>query len=173
MDTNEHVIILATNDIAELPEALVNRCEDLIFEAYSQEELHYIATLYLPFNLSVECLDYLIESSGYNPRIIKHTAGKLILVFSKHPELVNSTLEEFKYLLESVFGIKDGMDVMCTRYLEALTNVGGTASLQTISSYTHIDQSTMKYFIEPILLYKNRIRISSRGRSLTTNDDHN
>jgi Holliday junction resolvasome RuvABC ATP-dependent DNA helicase subunit len=112
-------------------------------------------------------IDYIIESGGGNPRIIRNLISRLNIVLSRHPEIVeNINLDMFKQLLHTTFGIVDGMDVMCLRVIEALKALGGTASLQTISTYVHIDQNTIRFYVEPILLYKNILRITNKGRSL-------
>jgi len=167
MDSNKYVIVIATNDVATLPEALVNRCVEFIFSEYSIPELREIARGCTNVSMSNDFLDYIIESGGGNPRIIKSLLGRLNIILSRNPLILKGLdLNQFKELLHEVFGIKDGMDVMCQRYMEALHLLGGTAAITTIASYIHIDQNTVKFFIEPILLYKNRIRITSRGRSL-------
>lgn len=167
MDKREKVIILATNATAELPEALCNRCIDFTFDNYSIEELREIARMYLTVQLPEDMIDYLIEAAGYNPRIISGYARRLTVIFERVTGVSGvSTLDEFKNLLEVSLGIKDGMDTLCHRYVTALKALGGTASIETLASYTHIDRQTMKFFVEPALLYKKLIKISSKGRSL-------
>jgi Holliday junction resolvasome RuvABC ATP-dependent DNA helicase subunit len=167
MDSGKYVIVLATNDVALLPEALSNRCVQFSFIHYSIEELRDITKPCLMCNISDELLDYLIESGADNPRIIKSLASRINIILSRNPSiLVNMPLDKFKGFMGDVFGIQDGMDVMCNQYLDALKSVGGTASIETLSAYAHIDKSTLKFYVEPILLYKNRIKISSKGRSL-------
>ena len=167
MHSGRFIIVIATNDVAMLPEALANRCVEFIFSEYSNDELREIARIFCLKTLEDSFVDYIIESGGGNPRVIKNLIARLNIVLNRRPDTLKGlSLEEFKKLLYQTFGIKDGMDVMCTRYIEALIGLGGTASLQTISSLIHIDQSTIRYYIEPVLLYKNRIKITSKGRSL-------
>ena len=167
MDSGKFVIVLATNDVALIPEALSNRCVDFIFDRYTIPELREICEMSLKVHMPDPFLDYLIDSGGYNPRIIKNLISRLNIILFRRPDIVKGIdLDEFKYLLQKTFGIKDGMDIMCTRYVDALSSLGGTAALATISTYVHIDQNTLKFYVEPVLLYKNRIRISSKGRSL-------
>ena len=167
MDSGKYVIVLATNDVALLPEALSNRCTEFIFDRYTIEELREICKMSLKVDMQNSFLDYIIESGGYNPRIIKNLIGRLNIILFRRPEIIiGLNLEEFKYLLQITFGIKDGMDIMCSRYLDTLKSLGGTASINTISTYIHIDQNTIKFYVEPVLLYKNRIKITSKGRSL-------
>jgi Holliday junction resolvasome RuvABC ATP-dependent DNA helicase subunit len=167
MDSGKYIIVLATNDVATLPEALSNRCAEFIFDKYSIPELREISRGCLKVNLPESFIDYIIESGGLNPRIVKGIISRLNIVLFRHPDIVkNMSLVGFKELLEVTFGIRDGMDVMCTRVIDALKTLGGTASLQTLATYVHIDQNTLRYYVEPILLYKNVMRITSKGRSL-------
>lgn len=167
MDSGKYVIVLATNDASMLPEALTNRCVEFIFDAYSTVELREIIDGASSQRLPNQFKDYIIESGGGNPRVIKNIIMRLNLIASRHPDTYKGMdLDGFKKLLEYTFGIKDGMDVMCNRYLEILKAVGGVASLQTLSTMAHIDQSTLKFYVEPILLYKKIIKITSKGRSL-------
>jgi len=168
MDSGKYVIILTTNDVALLPEALSNRCVEFNFDRYSVPELREISSTALQCELPDSFLDYIIESGGGNPRIIiKSLISRLNIIVSRRPDVVkNLNLDQFKVLLDQTFGIRDGMDIMCSRYLEALSALGGTAAIATISTYMHVDQNTLKFYAEPILLYKNKIRISNKGRSL-------
>lgn len=168
MDSGRYVIVVATNDVAVLPEALVNRCTEFVFQKYRPEELREITQDALKKKLPDELLDYLIESCGYNPRIILGLSNRLNIILSRRTDALKSlSLEEFKEFLLVNFGIKDGLDTMSSRYIEALASVGGTASLQTIALLTHIDQNTLKMYVEPILLYKQLLTISSKGRKLS------
>lgn len=167
MDSGRYVIVIATNDVATLPEALSNRCVEFIFNNYTLLELREISTPMLQGKLSTEFLDYVIESGGFNPRIIKSLINRLNIVIANRPGILDGlNLDQFKELLHELFGIRDGLDIMCTRYMDALRGLGGTASLQTLAAFTHIDQNTLRYFAEPILLYKKLIKISSKGRSI-------
>jgi Holliday junction resolvasome RuvABC ATP-dependent DNA helicase subunit len=169
MDSGKYVIVLATNDVALLPEALSNRCEyQFIFADYTLLEMRYMSRQWLQCNIPESHLDYVIESGASNPRIVKGIVSKLNIALIRRPNvLLGLTLDQFKDFLKETFGIRDGMDIMCNRYLDTLGTLGGTASIQTISANLHIDANTLRYYVEPILLYKNRIRISSKGRSLT------
>ena len=76
------------------------------------------------------------------------------------------TFDEFKLVAERVFGVKDGLDIQCQRYLKTLNGLGGRASLATIKAALHLDEGTIKYQIEPALLYRGLIKISSKGRTI-------
>jgi Holliday junction resolvasome RuvABC ATP-dependent DNA helicase subunit len=167
MDSGKYVILLATNDAALLTEALVNRCTQFNFEPYSMEELREITKSCLTSKVQNDILDYIIESGGNNPRVIKNIVSRINIMMHTVPNLLSQVnINEFRVLMEASFGIRDGLDTMCYRYMEALTSLGGAASLQTLGTYLHTDSNTLRFYVEPVLLYKNLIRISSKGRSL-------
>lgn len=167
MDSGKYVILLATNDAALLTEALVNRCTQFNFEPYSIEDLREITQSCLNSKVQNSILDYIIESGGNNPRVTKNIVSRLNIMLYTVPTLLSKvTIDEFRVLMEASFGIRDGLDTLCYRYVEGLRNLGGTASLQTLGTYLHTDSNTLRFYVEPVLLYKNLIRISSKGRSL-------
>jgi Holliday junction resolvasome RuvABC ATP-dependent DNA helicase subunit len=166
IDSQRYVIILATNDVSPLPEALVNRSMEFIFGEYTKEELLYISNNLLLGTLSNQNQDYLIECAAKNPRILKSLCVRINLISRSYPNVWNMDIKQFNMLIRDLFGIEDGLDMSCRRYVEALDHLGGRASLDTLSIYLHIDKDTLRYFVEPILLYKNLIQITSRGRTL-------
>lgn len=163
IDSGNHVFVFATNEVSLLAEALTNRCTNLYFEPYSNDELREIAHINLNQRLRGELLDYLIEVSASNPRVLKGYCSKINII---NRNLTNSTLVEFKAFMKEVFGIKDGLDEMCSRYLETLRSLGGRASIGTIATQLRVDENSIKFYIEPVLLFKNLIQISSKGRIL-------
>ena len=165
MDSGKYVFVFAMNENGDLPEAFVNRCENLIFTDYSDEELFEIVREASTMELSEDKLKYIITSCGGNPREILHLVRKLEMLW-RNTGVDFGSLENFKSILEQIFGIEDGLDVLARKYIEILSKLGGTAGLNTIKSLMHTDTNTLRYFVEPILLYQNKIKISNRGRSL-------
>lgn len=165
MDRKDYTIILATNEFSELPEALMNRCINFIFSDYTNEELIEIIEEKTYFRFSEDGYLFIIDSCARNPRIILKMIKRLIL-YEKINGKINS-LDELKFVFERYFSIVDGLDVLARNYLQTLEKVGGRASLDTLSSLMHTDKVSIKYLIEPILLYKEKIQITSRGRILT------
>lgn len=166
MDSGKYIIIIATNDAAILLEALVNRCTEFIFNEYPLHALREIGQSSSIAKLPTQFMDYIIESGGNNPRIIKSIINRLNIMVRQRPDaLVSLDISGFKELLSSTFGIVDGMDIMCIRYMSMLKKVGCKASLQTLASMLHIDTGTITRYIEPILLHKGLIQITSKGRT--------
>lgn len=166
IDSNKHVFVLATNDRTPIVEALVNRSSDFIFGQYSIDELREISGMYIKVPLNPGMVDYLIDCGGGNPRIIRNIINRLNIFLIRDPEFLKGfDLPMFKVIMEKIFGTVDGLDVLCQRYMSALDHLGGTASLQTIANIVHVDKDTIQHQVEPILLYKDLIIISNKGRS--------
>lgn len=166
MDSGKHVFIFATNQDGNLPEAFSNRCYEFILSEYTMEELMLIAKDACSFSTTDESLQEIVEAGNMNPRIIKSLCARLSTYFSVNKDS-NPMEDNFKEILKEVFSIEDGLDGLCRSYLEVLADVGGTASIFLLKSILHVDDATLKRTIEPVLLRKGLIKITSKGRSLT------
>lgn len=165
MDSKKHVMIFATNHDSVLPEAFVNRCFEYIFTEYSDEELILIARESAKFRASDEQFSAIVEAGNRNPRKIKSLVDRMGIYFQQNPS-INPASANFNEILSYIFGIQDGLDTLCRRYLEVLEDVGGHASIILLRNILHVDEDTLKNTIEPVLLQKNLLKITSKGRSL-------
>lgn len=165
MDSQKYVFIFATNQDGNLPEAFSNRCYEFVMEDYAMEELMLIAKDASSFLTTDESLQEIVEAGNMNPRIIKSLCSRLSTYFSVNKES-NPMEINFKGLLKEIFSIEDGLDSLCRNYLEVLGDVGGTASIFLLKSILHVDDSTLKRTIEPVLMRKGLIKITSKGRTL-------
>jgi len=68
-------------------------------------------------------------------------------------------------IIRDVMGIENGIGPLEKRYLDYM-RVTTRSSLQNLCYALHVDKATIQREIEPILLVKNLIRISSKGREL-------
>lgn len=166
MDSRKHILIFATNQDANLPEAFVNRCTHFIFSDYTMEELMLIAKDSLSVEVSDESLESIVVAGNHNPRIIKdELCDKLNIYFKTYRE-IDPLNVDMDSVLKEVFSIEGGLNTLCRKYLETLNDVGGTASLFLLKSILHIDDVTIKSEVEPVLLKKGLIKITSKGRTL-------
>ena len=165
LDEKRKVLILATNENGNLPEPLVNRCYEFIFSNYSDEELILIARDSAAFSAPDESFMHIVEAGNRNPREIKSLVDRMGLYLRANPSL-DSRTANFKEILKEVFQITNGLDTLCRRYLEVLNDVGGTGSLHLLKNILHVPEDTIRTRVEPILLKKGLISISSKGRSL-------
>lgn len=163
MDEKKHVLLFATNQTAELPEAFSNRCWEYIFDDYHDDELLLIAMESSRFSASEEAYKHIIEAGNRNPRIIKSLVDKLGTYFEQNK--IDSTKADFKKILEEIFDIKDGLDTLARRYLEVLEDVGGTAAISLLHNSLHVDKGTLLNTVEPVLLRKGLVKITSKGRT--------
>lgn len=164
LDSRKHVLIMTTNDIAELSEPLVNRSIDLIFTNYTQEELRQIISESIHIHFPDTYLDYIIKCGSGNPRICLSLSRRIESLLKSGGDI--SSIQKFIYFIESMMGIKDGLDTVAQRYIDVLTSLGGIASIDTLSMMLHVDKATIRSQVEPGLMYRNLIRISSKGRLL-------
>lgn len=165
MDEKSHVLVFATNQDSNLPEAFTNRCWEYVFDDYSTDELLLIALEASSFSTTDENLLEIVEAGNRNPRIIKSLLDRMGTYFKHNPH-INPRTANFQQILEEVFSIKDGLDTLCRRYIEVLQDIGGTASLYRLKTILHTDEGTLVNTVEPVLLRKKLIEITKKGRTL-------
>lgn len=168
MDSGKYVFVFATNYDSVLPEAFLNRCQNFIFSDYSTEELVEIFNTNFKYELPERVVKHIVEIAGRNPRIILRTyVNNLTMYFSSRRDLLlASSDEELINTIDTMHGIKEGLDANSRHYLDVLKNLNGRASLSLIAATMKLDINTIKYGIEPVLLYRGLIKISSKGREL-------
>lgn len=163
LDSGEFTFLFATNESGNLKEPLINRCIELIFAPYDDEERLSMVNLYLQHSLSSNFLEEILNRCT-TPRNIKNTCRRLDYIFNSVG--VPNSIDELNEILEGVMQIKTGgLTNLDQIYLDFLREVGH-ASLQTIVYGTGLDKNTILRDIEPRLLYTKIIRISSKGREL-------
>jgi Holliday junction resolvasome RuvABC ATP-dependent DNA helicase subunit len=165
MDAKNHVLIFATNEHGDLPEPFVNRCWQFIFTEYDDDELLLICYESAGFRSNDESFRKIIDAGNRNPRVIKELLDKFRLYFLSNPG-IDSTTADYGEILKTVFRIENGLDTLCRRYLEVLDNVGGTASINLMKNILHVNSVILQEYVEPVLLQKGLIRITSKGRTL-------
>lgn len=166
MDSNNFSFILSTNEYFRLKEPLVNRCIALEFSEYTKEELGEIAIrFFLKRNIEVPS-SYLQSLSNRlsKPREVTVNCTKLFFIFKSKG--VPKTQEEFESLLENILGInEEGYTDAEINYIKLLRSLGN-ASINTLALTLNIPRQVLIEEIEPKLIRKNILRISSKGRIL-------
>lgn len=165
MDSKNYIFIFASNEAGELKEPLVNRCFQFIFKPYTDEEIQCIIQNILKttgLKIPKGFLPIISKNSNGNPRLATKLCQRLINIF-----YINGVPEEkdLEGVIEKFLQIKDGLQEIHIRYLDFLNRVKH-ASLDTISNSIKIDKATIKFEIEPVLLYKGLIQITSKGRTI-------
>jgi len=165
MDIGKYTFFFLTNESGLLKEPLINRCIQFIFQPYTPEELTQIIEFVLrKYNLPYELL-LEIGRRSIHPRDAKILGQRLSIIFNNYG--TPKTIDELDNFLSRIMGIdQDGFSPLERTYLEFLRRSGGIASLDTISYGTRFDRGTILRDIEPRLIYRNKIKISSKGRTL-------
>jgi Holliday junction resolvasome RuvABC ATP-dependent DNA helicase subunit len=166
MDAGEYVFVLATNFDSILPEALTNRCKNFTFTEYSTEDLMEIFQSHSKLKYPENVMLHIIDVAGRNPRIMIKTFIDTLKMHYRRQSNIPNNAEEIVADIDRMFGIDGGLDRVQRHYLDTLENLGGRASVNVLASSARLDVNTMKYQIEPALLYKGLIKISSKGREL-------
>jgi len=166
MDSGNHIFILCSNEFGELKEPLVNRCIDLNFEEYNTAEIAEIINhdfLAMGIRLTNDVLREIASNCNGVPRIARQVTQRLSFIFNVRG--IPETVEEVRDVLINILQIENGLNVFHRKYLDFLQKTE-RASLDLISFATRIDKKTIQKEIEPILLQRGLISITSRGRKL-------
>lgn len=164
MDGGEYIFIILTNEYESLKEPLMNRTIQFQLERYSDLDLAELISqqfkrkgMEIPF---IYCVSIGNCSRG-NPRVSKLIAKRLSNVYKENG--IPRNTEELDRSLDLIQVSKGGFTELDRRYLSFLRDVG-RASIATIASSINIPRYTIEKDIEPFLIKKNLVRITSRGR---------
>jgi Holliday junction resolvasome RuvABC ATP-dependent DNA helicase subunit len=169
MDRWDTIFVFATNFDSKLPEAFSNRCQSFVFSRYTTEQLRKIFREHFPhLKVGDGLIDWCAELADYNPRILLREYGNTIDALNAWYDggFVRLNEDQQITLLCQRLGIKDNLPKLHQDYLQALKEAGGRASLPLLTQLLHLDELTIKYQIEPKLLKRGLIKISSKGRQL-------
>lgn len=167
LDSGNFNFIILTNEFGNLKEPLMNRCIVVDLEPYSDEELAILVGRVLrDYGVEVDMLQT-YEIATYargNPRVAKVLAKRLALFFKLEGRPAN--VDELRQVLEDSFQISHGgFTSFDKQYLNFLAE-NGRSGLATISRVLMIPKGTLEQEVEPFLIRKGLIRITSRGREL-------
>lgn len=168
MDEHEYSFILATNEYDKLKEPVRNRCYEFIFERYTESDLARIVNSVLTnagYNVSQSACYIIAEYCRRNPRIAKSTANRLALYF-RYNRLPEAGEQVHELMAEALSLGEGGFTVRDHEYVEFLRSVGGIAGMRTIQSALNIPLKVIVDEIEPFLISKNMLEITSKGRRL-------
>ena len=167
MESGKYIFFLLTNEFGQLKEPLMNRCIIVDLDPYSDEELAILVGRVLRSHKVEPDMLQTYEIATYargNPRVAKVLAKRLSLYFRQ--EGTPEDVEELRQVLEDVFQISQGgFTNFDKQYLSFLAD-NGKAGLATISRVLMIPKGTLEREVEPFLIRKGLIRITSRGREL-------
>lgn len=166
MDSSMYTFILSTNEYFKLKEPLVNRCINLEFSEYSKEELVEIAIRFFDKKSMFVPIEYLqiLAKNITKPRDMIVTCTRLFFIMKSKG--IPENKEKFIEILQTILGVnKDGLNESELSYIKLLRSLG-TASINTLALTLNIPKQVILTEIEPKLIKRNILTISSKGRTL-------
>jgi len=167
MDSGNHTFMLMSNEYEDLLEPLVNRCFVFNFGQYRRTDLAEIAKKFLQKHnviLPHEMLLCLVDNSRLMPREVINLCKRLVIIFRQEGK--PNSVEEFENILFRFCGIRQGgFTANDEAYLNFLKE-NERAGLTTLVNVLQIPRQTILNEVEPFLMRKNLIRITTRGRIL-------
>jgi Holliday junction resolvasome RuvABC ATP-dependent DNA helicase subunit len=164
MDCGRYVFVFCTTEIGDLPDPFSSRCIELILVDYSKEDLAKIAVKYaqeLGLNLSMDTALLIVNRSKGSPRKVKIFTRRIKFLLDKG--FYPLTIHGVRHAFVDIGIYENGYTDIDRNYLKFLSEVD-SASLSMISRSIKTDENTLKNEIEPFLIEKGHITISSRGR---------
>lgn len=164
LDTSLETFIFATTEYGESPEPFLSRCIRLSFEPYSAEDLAEIVRRYSigrRFKMNKASCLLIAGASRGSPRIAKQRFDRVKMMIQYYN--FDKTTHWIRHVLRQLGIFTFGYTTEDFRYLEYLRNIN-TSSLDNISRALRIDRNTIEKEVEPFLLERGNIIITSKGR---------
>jgi len=165
LDGKRNTLVLMTTELGDLPEPLINRCYQLWLQDYTPDQLMQIGRLYAKRHIPDNLLKIIVDRSRSTPRVIEQNVNR-ILLYQKTLEFI-WTEEYLEALLETLGILDGGFTYLDTQYMNYLKQIGGVASLVTMTTGLHQSKETINRYIEPFLIDRGYIIITSKGRVMT------
>ena len=174
LDDNERSYLFCTTEYGETPEPFLTRVIRFTFEPYTVGHLTTIVKNYSKgrrFKLDTpEAYTLIAEASRGSPRLAKQRYDRIKRMLDYYGQ--QPSAENVRFVLNKI-GIYDfGYSAEDFRYLEFLKNIT-SSSLDNIARTLRIDKNTIAKEIEPYLLEKGNILITSKGRKFIKWPDTN
>ncbi len=162
------VLIGCTTEGAPISEPLMTRMTEIWMDGYTLEELTQIVIDKVSLT-PIAAYAISLRARG-NPRVALRLAREVQTYISHWgaPQTGSPEAAIAKYgsILDQFDTMPGGYTKNDLLYLEALESLGGTASLATLTATLGLSRSTLTDEIEPFLLSKKVIVITSKGRAL-------
>lgn len=167
IDRRDRSFFFLSNDYGNIPEAFTRRCIPQLLAPYSDEEFFQIMNLAFStrkVDVPTEFQKIILSCTKKTPAKIFQMAERLSYIFKT--TMFPTDTEELNEILFNFMGIKGGLDVMDRKYIETLQQLGGISGLERIVMNSRIPRQIILREIEPFLMDKKILEISSRGRKL-------
>lgn len=159
--------IFCTTDKAQLTDAMESRLHPLNLSEYTMDEKTIVVKNYtLSNNITLEESDYeLIGNTAKNMRHLKKVCDRIV-DFAVGQSLTVLTSAHVEYVLD-VLGIdENGCDESDRQYLNYVRE-HGPVSLANIARYLNVAEKEVISKIEPFLIRREWVEITSKGRIIT------
>ena len=159
--------VLATTDTGKMKDTMLNRLRKIHLEQYSLEEKTMIALQALG-EADINTDEVLAKALAKRCRNIRNLKNDIIATYSDiATSNITSDVDSSLELLDEVMGIDaDGASDRDNKYLRCLYE-NGTTGVDTLATYLHTDKLDIVNNMEPFLLEREWIVVSSKGRKLT------
>lgn len=165
LDTGEQTYIFCTTEYGQTPDPFLTRCIRLTFDPYSEDDLIEIIRRYsMGRNFTFkdrESYRLIAVAARGSPRLAKQRFDRVKMMLQYYD--YNKTPEFVRVILARI-GIFDfGYTQEDLRYLKHLEEVQ-LSSLTNLSRILRIDKNTLQKEVEPYLIEKGCIEITTKGR---------
>lgn len=164
LDSGNYVFVFASNEYGELPEALFTRCFVYNFAEYSLDEISEIISRYSRDKgifLDKSKTDLFAKYSRNNPRVAKKLFDRVLFIINRG--YYKLSVKGIISALNDIGIYSGGYTDLDIQYLQALSKLM-VSSLDNISRILKVDKNTILNEIEPFLIEKGHITITSKGR---------
>lgn len=169
MDSGLSTFLILTNEYYSLKEPFYNRCHEFLFKDYTEEELYLICQKVLieeRIPLPRWCIEFIVKNIGRGvPRRLKILTRRLCYLFKESG--IPRDRDSFAKEVEEFLNIKRGLTEFDIQYIDFLKQNQGRASLTLITNSTRIPKEVIIKEVEPYLVKRGMLTITSRGRQLT------
>lgn len=170
MDSKKYTFLLLTNEYYALKEPFYNRCHNLSYDSYTREDLVMMCKSVFAERgrmIMGDMPGWIVDNFGRGvPRTVKVVSDLLALYWQKNP----TDKEQAKKMAEELLQTSEGLTKKDREYLQFLWG-SGRSSITLIANSTRIPREVILKEIEPYLINKGYIKITSKGRELTALGD--
>ena len=166
MDSENYIFIFCTTEYGGVPEPFSSRCIRLSFEPYSIDDLGRVVFAYAKsrkHSIDIHFAIKIAEVSRGSPRIAKQRFNRIKRMLAYYKLTWDHRSLDRVLNMIGIYNL--GYTSEDIRYLEILRE-RGTVSLRNITRILQIDINTILREIEPFLIERNHVEITSKGRRL-------
>lgn len=163
----KHTFIFCTTETEKLPAPFMSRCIEMVMEDYSEFDLQEILYRYAEeesIEIGIGTTSVIAERAKFTPRVAIQLLRRLhnMSVYENEKLTENYAVKT----LDSLRVLSNGLTEDDIKYLSILYSSESPVSLNTLSAAINRSIGFIKDSLEPFLIYKRFIGVTSRGRIL-------